>query len=58
MRNEHPYNLRQNSQLCRPLAKSVYHGTESLSYLRPKVWDILPNIYKKYQWSRQIQKGC
>ena len=24
---KHPYNLRQNSQFCRPLLKSVYHGT-------------------------------
>ena len=46
VRNEHPYNLRQNSQFFRSLVKSVYHGTESLSYLGPKVWDILPNIYK------------
>ena len=30
VRNEHPYNLRQNFQF------SVYHGTESLFYLGPK----------------------
>ena len=37
---------RQNSQFSQPLVKAVYHGTESLSFLGPKVWDILPNIYE------------
>ena len=30
----------QNSQFSRSLVKSVYHGTESISYLGPKIWDI------------------
>ena len=46
VRNKHHKNLRQNSQFSWPLVKSAYHGTESLSYLGPKVWDTLPNIYK------------
>ena len=33
VRNEHPFSLRQYSQFSRPLVKSVYHGTGSLSYL-------------------------
>ena len=36
------YNLRQISQFSRSLVKSLYHGTESISYLGPKIWDILP----------------
>ena len=24
------------------MIKSAYHGTESISYLGPKIWDILP----------------
>ena len=43
------YNLRQISQFCRSLVKLVYHGTESISYLGPKIWDILPNDYKTIQ---------
>ena len=31
------YNLRQISQFCRSLVKLVYHGTESISYLGPKI---------------------
>ena len=46
LRNEHFYNLSQNSHFSRFLVKSVYHGTESLSYSGPNVWDVLPNIYK------------
>ena len=53
VRNEHHYSLRQNYQFYRPLAKSVYYGTKGLSYVGPKVWDILPNIYKNID----CQKG-
>ena len=61
VRNEHPYNLRQNYQFFRPLVRSVYHGTESISYLGPKVWDILPNIYKtidgRHKFKKAIKNG-
>ena len=43
------YNLRQISQFSRSLVRSVYHGTESISYLGPKIWDILPDDYKTIQ---------
>ena len=43
------YNLRQISQFSRSLIKSVYHGSESISYLGPKMWDILPDDYKTIQ---------
>ena len=42
LRTENPYSLRQVFEFSRPIAKTVYHGTESLSYLGPKIWDILP----------------
>ena len=45
-KNCHPYNLRLNSQFSRPLVRSVFHGTESISYLGPVIWDILPDSYK------------
>ena len=39
---DHPqYNLRHNSLFSWPLVKSVYKGSESLSFLGPKIWDIL-----------------
>ena len=56
VRNKHPYNLRQNSQFFGPLVKSVYHGFESLSYLGPKVWNILPNIYRNIDGLHKFKK--
>ena len=41
-----PYNLRQVSEFTRPMVKSMYHGTESISYLGPKTLDILPDKLK------------
>ena len=32
------YNLRQISKFSRPLVKSVYHGSRSVSFLEPKIW--------------------
>ena len=43
------YNLRQMSQFPRSLLKSVYNGTDSISYLGPKILDILPDDYKTIQ---------
>ena len=45
-KNCQPYNLRLNSQFFRPLLRSVFHETESISYLGPVIWDILPDSYK------------
>ena len=42
LRTENLYSLRQVSEFSRPIVKTVYHGTKSLSYLGPKIWDILP----------------
>ena len=44
--NCHLYNLRLNSQFSKSLIRSVFHGTESTSYLGPVIWDILPGSYK------------
>ena len=46
LKDQPQYNLRHNSLFSRPLVKSVYKGTESLSFLGPKIWDILPDTYK------------
>ena len=46
LKDQPQYNLRYNSLFSRPLVTSVYKGTESLSFLGPKLWDILPDTYK------------
>ena len=45
--NEHSYKLKQ--KFSRPLVKSFYHGTESLSYLEPKVLRYTPKHLQKYK---------
>ena len=36
------YNLRINSDFAIPNVRSVFHGSEIISYLGPKIWDIVP----------------
>ena len=49
LRGENPYNLRHVSEISWSMVKSVYHGTKSISYLGPKIWDILPEKLKKIE---------
>ena len=42
-RNEHHYNLRNNVHFITPQIRTVYHGSESISFLGPKIWNILPD---------------
>ena len=59
---ERPYNLRRDYTLERKRDHTVYHGSESLSSLAPKLWDLLPNtiknsasLNKKFCFSQGIQ---
>ena len=36
------YNLRYQFEFGRPLVKSAFNGTETISYLRPRIWDLVP----------------
>ena len=66
LKDQPQYNLRYNSLFSRPLVKSVYKGTESLSFLGPKIWDILPDTCKdisdlnsfKVALKKQIPVDC
>ena len=49
MLNTSLYNLRRNDTLEKPYVRSVYHGTESLSFLGPKVWDLVPVELKLWE---------
>ena len=40
-------NLRINSDFAMPKVRSVFHGTESISYLGPTIWDIVPSEFKE-----------
>ena len=41
------YNLRRHPEVRVPLTRTVHHGSESISYLGPKIWDILPTSFKE-----------
>ena len=36
------YNLRRNNTFEKRQVHSIYHGTKSLSFLGPKIWDLVP----------------
>ena len=42
VQKENTYDLRSNPTWKIRAVKSVYHGTESLSFRGPKTWDMLP----------------
>ena len=42
-----PYNLRRHPEFRVPLTRTVYQGSESISYLGPKTWDILPASFTR-----------
>ena len=46
LRGEQTYNLRKLSQFYRPKVNSVYNGIESVSFLGPIIWDLVPNELK------------
>ena len=49
LNSDNCYNLRQILQFSRSLVKLLYHRTETVSYLGPNIWDILPDEYKTIQ---------
>ena len=60
------YNFRQNRDFRIRSVKSVYHGSESTSYLGPKIWEIVPAKIKetnslnsfKIEIRKWVPKSC
>ena len=46
LREETYYNLRHTTEFVTNQINSVYHGSESASYLGPKIWEQIPNAIK------------
>ena len=42
-----PYNFRTHPEVRVSLTRTVYHKSENISYLGPKIWDILPSSFKE-----------
>ena len=51
------HNLRSNSNFAVPNVKSVFHGSESISYLGPKICDILPSELKELTSLNAFKNG-
>ena len=45
-RAENPYNLRCISQLSITLVSTLFHDTQSISFLGPKIWNLLPETFE------------
>ena len=46
-RNQPNYNLRHITCFKIPLVNSVYNGTESIAFLGPKIWELIPEEVKQ-----------
>ena len=42
VKRNNAYNPRKPSEFVRPKVESVFHGTESISYLGPQIWNMIP----------------
>ena len=48
-RYDKPCNLRQRSQFHIPPVRTVFSGTESIKYLGPKIWELIPDEMKELE---------
>ena len=44
---QHYYDLRKNTEFKRNNVKTVYNGTEDLTFLGSRIWEIVPDYIKK-----------
>ena len=44
---QHYYDLRKKTEFKRNKVKTVYNGTETLTFLGPRIWEIVPDYIKK-----------
>ena len=51
------HNLQSNSNFAVSNVKSVFHGSKSISYLGPKIWDIVPLELKELTSLNAFKKG-
>ena len=51
------YNLRRCNDFRIPSIRTVYHGSESISFLGPKIWNILPDEIKQQTSLNSFKKS-
>ena len=47
IREEYCYSLRYTSQFATPPIHIVYNGRESVSFMGPKIWKLIPLAFKQ-----------
>ena len=53
---QHYYDLRKKAEFKRTNVKTVYNGTETLTFLRPRIWKIVPDYIKKSTALRTLKR--
>ena len=51
---QHYYDLRKKTGFKRNNVKTVYNGTETLTFLGPRIWEIVPDYIKKVTALRNL----
>ena len=51
------YDLRYQSEFSRPLVKSAFNATETISYLGPRIWDLVPLQIKQKESLTAFKKA-
>ena len=61
-RDKIQYNLRHNSSFILPEVNSVYNGTETIVFLGPKIWELVPTDIREKPnlkaFKEAIKKWC
>ena len=55
-REKSHYNLRYTSKFIIPPIHSVYHGSESVSYLGPIIWELIPPVIRQIDTFSRFKK--
>ena len=50
------YNFRSNSSFAKPNVKSVFHGSDIISYLGRKIWSVAPLDLKELTSLNALKK--
>ena len=56
LREEYHYNLLYTSNFVIPPIHSVYHGSESASYLGPKIWELIPPVMRQTEFFKRFKR--
>ena len=57
IRQESRYNLRYTSQFTIPTIHSVYNGKESVIFMGPKIWKLIPRAFKQINCLSEFKKA-